>query len=222
MATIKIEDLPEDYRAVILLHHIQSLPHKEVAAIMNPIANTGAFIGLTAGMEDKERMVTARRALFMSFGIVVAFAVLGKAIFHLFGISLPALRVTGGILVFQVGYHMLQGKSSKIQSTSDKSDVDISISPLAMPILAGPGTIATTMNFSAQTGNGQIAITIAMFALLCFITFLFFKYSEKTVSLLGQRGLNIVTRLMGLILAVIGMQMLLHGIGGAMDVYLGK
>lgn len=191
-------------------------------AIMNPIANTGAFIGLTAGMDDKERMAIARRALFMSFGIVVAFALLGKAIFHLFGISLPALRITGGLLVFQVGYHMLQGKSSKLQASSDESDVDISISPLAMPILAGPGTIATTMNFSAQTGSGQIAITIAMFALLCLITFLFFRYSDKTVELLGQRGLKIVTRLMGLILAVIGMQMLLYGIGGAIDTYLGK
>ena len=117
---------------------------------------------------------------------------------------------------------MLQGQSSKLQENAADSDVDISISPLAMPILAGPGTIATTMNFAAQAGNGQIAITIAMFALLCLITFFFFKYSEKTVELLGQRGLTIVTRLMGLILAVIGMQMLLHGIGGAIDVYLGK
>ncbi len=191
-------------------------------AIMNPIANTGAFIGLTDGMDDKERMTTARRALFISFFIIVAFAVLGKAIFHLFGISLPALRITGGILVFQVGYHMLQGKSSKIQNSTDESDVDLSISPLAMPILAGPGTIATTMNFSATPGNGQIAITISMFALLCFVTYLFFKYSEQIVKKLGQRGLTIVTRLMGLILAVIGMQMLLHGIGGAIDVYLGK
>lgn len=191
-------------------------------AIMNPIANTGAFIGLTADMEERERMATARRALLITFCIIVAFAVLGKAIFHLFGITLPALRITGGLLVFQVGYHMLQGKSSKIQTSDDESDVDISISPLAMPILAGPGTIATTMNFAASSGNGEIAITISMFALLCLITLLFFKYSEKTVQLLGQRGLKIVTRLMGLILAVIGMQMLLHGIGGAVDAYLGK
>ncbi|QBG48065.1 MarC family protein [Verrucomicrobia bacterium S94] len=191
-------------------------------AIMNPIANTGAFIGLTADMAEQERMAVARHALFVSFLIVLAFAVLGKAIFHLFGITLPALRITGGLLVFQVGYHMLQGKSSKIQNSSDESDVDMAISPLAMPILAGPGTIATTMNFSAKAGYGEIAITLSMFALLCLITFIFFKYSEKTVEVLGQRGLKIVTRLMGLILAVLGMQMLLHGIGGAVDAYLGQ
>ncbi|MDZ8119196.1 MarC family protein [Pontiella agarivorans] len=191
-------------------------------AIMNPIANTGAFIGLTAEMDEKERMATARRALFIAFFIIAAFALLGKAIFHLFGIGLPALRITGGLLVFQVGYHMLQGKTSKIQNSSDESDVDLAISPLAMPILAGPGTIATTMNFSAQAGNREIAVTLSMFALLCLITFLFFKYSENTVEMLGQRGLKIVTRLMGLILAVIGMQMLLHGIGGAIDAYLSQ
>ncbi|MEI6891880.1 MAG: MarC family protein [Pontiella sp.] len=191
-------------------------------AIMNPIANTGVFIGLTAGLQEQEQMAIARRALIISFFIVLAFALLGKAIFHLFGISLPALRITGGLLVFQVGYHMLQGRSSKLQNSSETSDVDISISPLAMPILAGPGTIATTMNFAAEAGTGQIAITILMFALLCGVTYLFFKYSEKTVELLGQRGLKIVTRLMGLILAVIGMQMLLDGMGGAIDAYLGK
>ena len=191
-------------------------------AIMNPIANTAAFIGLTVNESSSERNRIAMRALLISLGIVVAFSILGKAIFHLFGISLPALRITGGILVFQVGYHMLQGKSSKLQNSPDDSDVDISISPLAMPILAGPGTIATTMNFAAKAGYGEIAITISMFALLCVITFFFFKYSEKIIAFFGHRGLKIVTRLMGLILAVMGTQMILHGLGGAIDAYLGK
>lgn len=191
-------------------------------AIMNPIANTAAFIGLTTDETAEERNRIARRALLIAFFIILAFALLGKLIFHLFGISLPALRITGGILVFQVGYHMLQGKSSNLQKSHDESDVDISISPLATPLLAGPGTIATTMNFSAKAGNGEIAITIAMFALLCFITYIFFKYSDKVVGFFGQRGLKIITRMMGLILAVMGTQMLLHGIGGAIDAYLGK
>lgn len=191
-------------------------------AIMNPIANTAAFIGLTADETRDEQKRIARRALTIAFFIVLAFALLGKAIFHLFGISLPALRVTGGILVFQIGYHMLQGHSSNLQKSHEESDVDISISPLATPLLAGPGTIATTMNFAAQPGNGEIAITISMFALLCVVTFLFFKYSEKTVSFFGQRGLKIITRMMGLILAVMGTQMFLHGVGGAIDAYLGK
>jgi multiple antibiotic resistance protein len=117
---------------------------------------------------------------------------------------------------------MLQGRHSNLQTSHEESDVDISISPLAMPILAGPGTIATTLNFAAKAGWYGTVITIAMFALLCWVTLLFFKYSDKTVAFFGQRGLKIVTRLMGLILAVMGTQMLLSGIGGAIDVYLGK
>lgn len=191
-------------------------------AIMNPIANTAAFIGLTADKADEERVKIARRALWIAFFIIVAFAVLGKALFHLFGLTLPALRITGGILVFQVGYHMLQGRASNLQQSHDESDVDIAISPLATPLLAGPGTIATTMNFAANPGGGQIGITIAMFALLCLVTYVFFKYSEKTVSFFGQRGLKIVTRMMGLILAVMGTQMFIHGVGGAIDAYLAK
>ena len=191
-------------------------------AIMNPIANTAAFIGLTADQPASERNGIALRAVTIAFVIILAFALLGKAIFHLFGITLPALRITGGILVFQVGYHMLQGRSSNLQKSHEESDVDISISPLATPLLAGPGTIATTMNFAAQPGQGEILATILMFALLCFITFIFFKYSKKTVSFFGQRGLKIISRIMGLILAVMGTQMLIHGIGGAINAYLGK
>lgn len=191
-------------------------------AIMNPVANTAAFIGLTADETKEAQAHIARRALLISFFIVLAFAVLGKTIFHLFGITLPALRITGGILVFQVGYHMLQGHSSSLQKSHDESDVDISISPLATPILAGPGTIATTMNFAANPGNGEVLITIAMFALLCFVTFVFFKYSKAIVTFFGQRGLKIITRMMGLILAVMGTQMLIHGIEGAVTTYLQK
>lgn len=188
-------------------------------AIMNPIANTAAFIGLTTNETREARNHIAQRALIISFLIVLAFAVLGKMIFHLFGISLPALKITGGLLVFQVGYHMLQGRKSNLQESHDESDVDISISPLAMPVLAGPGTIATTMNFAAQAGAGEIIITISMFALLCLITYVFFIYSEKTIAFFGQRGLKIITRLMGLILAVMGTQMVISGIWGAIDAH---
>ena len=114
---------------------------------------------------------------------------------------------------------MLQGHSSNLQKSHEESDVDISISPLAMPVLAGPGTIATTMNFAAKAGWSETIITIAMFALLCLITLFFFRYSEKTVAFFGQRGLKIVTRLMGLILAVMGTQMFISGVWGAIEAH---
>ena len=90
--------------------------------------------------------------------------------------------------------------------------MDIAVSPLAVPLLAGPGTIATAMNYSASEGLMGISVTISAFVVLCVITFLCFIFSSKILSVIGDGGISIVTRLMGLILAVIGTQMLLDGI----------
>lgn len=180
-------------------------------AIMNPIANTTVFAGLTAGMSNTEQRKIAFKSLMVTFVIIVLFAFLGKTIFHLFGISLPALRIAGGILVFLVGYHMLHGQSSKLHTAAASSDSNIAISPLAVPLLAGPGTIATAMNYSAAGSWQEISLTVASFAVLCLITFICFVFSSKIISAIGESGLSIVTRLMGLILAVIGVQMVIDG-----------
>ena len=181
-------------------------------AIMNPIANTAVFVGLTGTKPHSTQKRIAYKALLISFCIIVAFALLGKSIFHLFGITLPALKITGGVLVFLIGYQMLHGESAKMHSPQENDDADIAISPLAVPILAGPGTIATAMNFSAAGGWVEIGITITAFAILCIITFICFIFGQKIVKLIGASGLSIITRLMGLILAVIGTQMLITGI----------
>lgn len=181
-------------------------------AIMNPIANTVTFAGLTGEKDRATQFKIAAKSLMITFFVILVFSLLGKAIFHLFGITLPALRITGGILVFLVGYHMLNGNISKLH-TSDSSDgTDVSVSPLAVPLLAGPGTIATAMNYSASGGTMGIVVTVSVFAVLCFITFFCFIFSTKILSVIGSSGLNIVTRLMGLILAVIGTQMLIEGV----------
>ncbi|EGV32708.1 multiple antibiotic resistance (MarC)-related protein [Thiorhodococcus drewsii AZ1] len=191
-------------------------------AIMNPIANTAVFLGLTADDSKQVRRRVAIKSVFAAFLLILIFVLLGKLIFGLFGITLPAFRITGGVLVALIGYQMLHGSPSSVHQPTETDQADsletalsVAISPLAIPILAGPGTIATAMNF-ASTGNlGEMIVTILAFALLCFITLLFFLFGERIVSFLGQAGLNVVTRIMGLILAVIGVQMLLDGLGGA-------
>ena len=187
-------------------------------AIMNPIANTVVFAGLTGHKSKAEKVQVAKRALILTFFIILGFSVLGKAIFHLFGITLPALRITGGILVFLVGYQMLHGESSKLHSPEDNdeaSNSDVAVSPLAVPLLAGPGTIATAMNYSAAGGWLEIWTTVLVFLILCIITFFCFIFSSKILSRVSENGLGIITRLMGLILAVIGVQMLVTGINVA-------
>jgi multiple antibiotic resistance protein len=191
-------------------------------AIMNPIANVPIFLGLT-GEDDKQTAASvALRSLLLSFIIVALFAVAGKIIFQLFGLTLPAFRITGGLIVFIIGYHMLRGNPSSIhhpgetnKTESRKAALSVAVSPLAMPILAGPGTIATAMSFSAGGGMRNVSITIAAFAVLCVITYVFFVFGAKFVAYIGSSALGAITRMMGLILAVIGTQMVIGGMHGA-------
>jgi multiple antibiotic resistance protein len=193
-------------------------------AIMNPIANTPVFLGLTADDTPAARRRVAARALVTTFLIIVVFCLLGKLIFELFGITLPAFRITGGVLVALIGYQMLHGEQSTVhqptaedQQDSMQAALSVAVTPLAIPILGGPGTIATAMNYASAGGVEEIAITIAAFAVLCLITFGFFVFGQRLVAFLGAGGLSVITRLMGLILAVIGVQMLIEGIAGAIE-----
>lgn len=192
-------------------------------AIMNPIANTPVFLAMTAGDDRNTQRKIAAKALVISLVIIVVFAAAGKLIFQLFGITLSAFRIMGGILVSMVGYHMLQGgEHSTVQHPSEEdkrksltAELEVAITPLAMPILAGPGTIATAMNFASAGGISNFIVTVAAFGVLCMISYAFFVSGERFVKYIGDNGIKVVTRLMGLILAVIGVQMLIQGIGGA-------
>lgn len=196
-------------------------------AIMNPIANTPVFLSLTAEDAPNVRRKIAAKALILSFVIIVVFSAAGQLIFHLFGITLSAFRIMGGTLVALVGYHMLQGgEHSSVQhpSQEDKQKcldekLEVAITPLAMPILAGPGTIATAMNFASSGKVSEFCVTIGAFFILCLISYLFFVSGERFVKHIGDNGIKVVTRLMGLILAVIGVQMLILGVSGAVSAF---
>lgn len=191
-------------------------------AIMNPVANAVIFLGLTADMGVATTRRVAWRAVRTAFFIVLTFSLFGPLVFSLFGITLPALRVAGGVLIALVGFRMLHGENSRVShpkqipaesgSEVDSSQNDIAITPLAIPVLAGPGTIATAMSYSPSGHWLQIGTTIVMFTLICALTFFAFVFSERILARIGRGGVAVITRLMGLILAVIGVQMLLDGL----------
>lgn len=195
-------------------------------AVMNPVANAAVFVGLTSSEDEHARKRIARRSVFAAFLIILFFCILGKAIFELFGITLPAFRIAGGVLIFLVGYHMLHGQPSKLHHMEKNSRDDdngegasIAISPLAVPVLAGPGTIATAVNYSATGSHMEGAVTIAAFSALCLITYVAFLSGNRLMSVLGSSGMDVVTRLMGLILSVVGVQMLIQGIHEARKLF---
>ncbi|ANI98185.1 MarC family protein [Pediococcus pentosaceus] len=186
-------------------------------AIMNPFANLPMFVSLTADNSRKEVSAIARLAFIVATVIVALFALLGNYIFSIFGINLSALRIMGGIILGLIGYHMIQGNVSPIQHDPKQSvkdsvnsnNTDVAISPLAMPVLAGPGTIATTMNLSSSTNP---FIVISAFVVLSVITYFIFIYGEQIMAKLGNNIMNVITKLMGLILATIGVRMLIMGV----------
>jgi len=182
-------------------------------AIMNPIANVPIFLTLVQGTDNNTQKRIAKKSTLIAFIIVIAFVVLGKFIFVLFGITIPAFKITGGILIFYVGFEMLQSKKSSVKHLKNPNvDENIAVSPLAIPILAGPGTIVTAMNYVTNSEIIHITIVIVVFALMCLLTYFFFLISEKIVKVVGNNVISVIGKIMGLIIAIIGTNMIIEGI----------
>jgi multiple antibiotic resistance protein len=179
---------------------------------MNPVANIPVFLSLVGDKEEASKKRIAKTASITAFFIVVAFVLLGKYIFHLFGITIPAFKLTGGILLFYVGFEMLQSKKSTIHNQEEINDEGIAISPLAIPILAGPGTIVTAMNNVTGGGYIHILIVIVIFALMIFLTYFAFTLSNVIVKKLGENLITVIGKIMGLIIAIMGTDMVIEGI----------
>jgi multiple antibiotic resistance protein len=182
-------------------------------AIMNPIANVPIFLAMVQDADIDMKKRIAKKSTLIAFLIVLVFVVLGKFIFELFGLTIPAFKITGGILIFYVGFEMLQSKKSAVKHLENPSiDENIAVSPLAIPILAGPGTIVTAMNYVTKSEYIHIVIVIAVFAFMCLLTYLFFRMSDKIVKVFGTNVISVIGKIMGLIIAIIGTDMIIEGI----------
>ncbi len=192
-------------------------------AIMNPIANTPVFMALTSEADKESKRKIARTACITAFLIVVSFIIMGKYIFEAFGITIPAFKITGGILLFYVGFQMIESKQAEAHDKPKIFTVnkDIAISPLAIPILAGPGTIVTAMsNITDHTRSYiHIGIVIAIFALMIFLTYLAFSLSQWIVDKIGKNLILVIGKIMGLILAIMGVGMIGAGIKMAFNLH---
>ena len=182
-------------------------------AITNPISNMTVFLSLTQGADNKTKEDINKRANLIAFIIVLVFVLLGKYIFELFNISIPAFKITGGILIFYIGFEMLQSKQSNVKNIKHVNiDENICMSPLAIPILAGPGTIVTAMNFVSSAQPVHIAIVIAVFGFMSLLTYFTFRLSNLIVKLVGFNVISVIGKIMGLIIAIIGTGMIIEGI----------
>lgn len=185
--------------------------------IINPFSTAPLFLAITEGDTEAERREQARKGVIYMVCILLSFLVGGTLIMQIFGLSLPGLRIAGGILVAGVGWRMLYPKADGGQSNAERLESrykpDVSFTPLAMPSLAGPGAISVTIGLASLATHWwdflAIACGILLVALMVFITL---RVSTRLVRLLGVTGLSAMTKIMGFLILCVGVQFVVNGI----------
>lgn len=187
--------------------------------LVDPFAALPTFLAVTDGVDKARRRVMARKASITAWVVLSAFAVAGQYIFKMFGITLPAFELAGGVILLLIGLDMLQAKRSATQEASGEredaaSKDDAGIVPLGIPMLAGPGSIAAVMVLVGQVEDHpwrMVAILAAIF-ITAAICYLVLGNSDRVSAVLGQTGVRILVRIMGLLLVALAMQYFVNGL----------
>ena len=184
--------------------------------LTNPLGTMPVFLTMTNGMNEHERKAIVRRATIVSFITLMVFTFSGQFLFKFFGISSNGFRIAGGFIIFKIGFDMLQARYSNAKLKEEEVKTyadDISITPLAIPMLCGPGAIANAIMLMDDASTLSLKGTlIGIIALVYFITFLILQASTRLVRILGETGNNVMMRLMGLILMVIAVECFVSGL----------
>ncbi len=183
--------------------------------IIDPIGLAPLFIALTRGMTVEERMRVGRRAILVALVILAAFGLFGERLLTAIGISIPAFRISGGLLLFLTALDMLfERRTDRRERKAGETPPDPSVFPLAMPLIAGPGALATMVLLSTRN-TGDVAalagVHLVMVAVLA-ITYLLFRISPLVERVLGHIGIVVLTRLFGILLAALSVQFVLDGL----------
>jgi multiple antibiotic resistance protein len=192
-----------------------------VLFIVDPIAVIPTYLVITQDETASQRAMTARRACVAAALILVVFTLGGRLIFQLLGITLPAFRIAGGLILWLVAMDMLHGERKTQESAPEISEgrvkEDVAITPLAMPMLAGPGAISTIMVLAGQAQTPmRLVVVYASILVTMLIAWLTLRAAERLSVRLGQTGIRVMTRLMGLLLAAIAVQFVVTGVKDAL------
>jgi multiple antibiotic resistance protein len=188
--------------------------------IMNPFSTLPPFLTLTNGMSERKKNREAMMACLYSLGLLTGFLFLGAAIIDFFGISVPGIRVAGGLIISLIGFKMLFAVSSSSGEDGKAAhDRDIAFTPLAMPSLAGPGSLSVVLTAAPQierlnpadSRSAYVGVTVGL-VIVVLIAFLVLRAASPLAKLLGPAGIDAMTRIFGFLLVAIGMQFLLTGI----------
>jgi len=190
--------------------------------VIDPVGVAAVFVAMTAGYSPRERRAAALRGVALAGVILLFFALVGNAFLGALGIGLPAFRIAGGILLFYLALEMILVRQSGARATpSERAEAgereDISVFPLAIPLIAGPGAITSTVLLMGQAAQtpGLGAGLLAMLAVALGLTLLALLMAARLMRLLGVTGTNVVGRVLGIVLAALAVQFVLDGLAGA-------
>lgn len=185
--------------------------------VIDPPGLVPMFIALTQGMDADHRRRLALRACLIGGALLTLFGLFGESILGFIGISMPAFRIAGGILLFLTALDMLfERRTQRREGQHADPDHDPSVFPLATPLIAGPGAIATMILLMGQSGGGWSGTltVLGLMAAMLLVTFLFFLASTPLERLLGRTGTLVITRLLGMLLAALSVQFVIDGVKG--------
>jgi len=182
--------------------------------IVDPVGLAPLFVALTQGADPRHRRGIAVRSILIGAALLTLFGLLGEAVLNFVGISMPAFRIAGGILLFLTALDMLFERRTKRREDQAAQADDPSVFPLATPLIAGPGALATMILLTGQAPDdwGWIAAVHAVMLAVMVVTFLFFLAAGIIERALGPTGINVVTRLLGMLLAALSVQFVLDGL----------
>jgi multiple antibiotic resistance protein len=184
--------------------------------IVDPIAVIPTYLVITSTETPEQRATTARRACIAAALFLIVFALGGTLIFQLFGVTLEAFRIAGGLILWVVAMDMLHGQRRTQESgpeiTEGQQKEDVAITPLAMPMLAGPGAISTSMVLAGQAKTMTAKLIVyAAIMLTLLISWIVLRVGERVIRKMGQTGIRVMTRIMRLLLAAIAVQFVITG-----------
>jgi len=196
-----------------------------VLAIVNPLGNIPFFVSLTEGYPEDMRRNVIRKTVVSASLILLIFAFFGKYIFYVYGITIPSFQIAGGVLLFHIGFTMLNGRRPGTKLTDrDREEAlnkeAVGIVPLGIPMFAGPGAITTVMIYISQSEDvfDMLSVVVAVLSTM-FVAFILLKYSRQLFDKIGHSGTLAFSRIMGLILTAVAMNFIIEGIHGAIQIY---
>jgi multiple antibiotic resistance protein len=191
--------------------------------VVDPLGVATSFVALTSEFGTLERNRTLRRAVIVAFGVTLFFLVCGRWLLDYLGVTVHAFAISGGILLFAASWPMLFGHRPGLQAPESSepgaAGEDIAVFPLAIPLLSGPGTIATVLLLTNQpdTDAFRMSILLAIVAVVFLISWFVLYTGERIMIRLGEGKVRVMTRVLGIVLAALAVQFVLDGIGGFYD-----